>query len=278
MASTPARIPGVPFIEGRNDYHDTDGRKYAICIHNTSNNASDTAEANYARRRTDGVSSHLYADADSVTQSLELTDKAGHVGSRQGNENAYAVEIVGANGKPRSWWLANVAWDRLGLALAWIIRNDPDLAGFQVRRASVAEMRRNPKVKAFYAHDDARRAWGHTTHTDPGPHFPWDRLFKAVNDGLTKLGRPSTPAPPTKPAHTATEKIVKALPTLRHGSAGTGVKRAQALLNVMGYRLKEDGDYGDNTAAAVATAQGRARITVDRIVGLVTWSVLLDVR
>jgi N-acetyl-anhydromuramyl-L-alanine amidase AmpD len=178
------RIPGLPYVQGRNSYTDGDGRKYGIAIHNTSNDASDEAEASYATRRTDGTSSHLYVDHDSVTQSLSLRARAGHAGSSTGNDNAYSVEITGGNGKSRAWWLANVAWDKLGAALAWMIRNDPDLAGFQVRRASVAEMRADPRVKAFYGHDDMRQAWGGTTHTDPGPNFPWDRLFAAVNAAL----------------------------------------------------------------------------------------------
>jgi hypothetical protein len=52
-------------------------------------------------------------------------------------------------------------------------------------------MKSNPKVRAFYGHDDMRRAWGGTTHTDPGGGFPWDRLFAAVNEHL----KPPPPAP-----------------------------------------------------------------------------------
>jgi N-acetyl-anhydromuramyl-L-alanine amidase AmpD len=178
------RIPGVKFVQGRNSYPDADGKHFGIAIHNTSNDATDSGEASYATHRPDGTSAHLYCDADSVTQSLDLSAKAGHAGSVEGNNHAIAVEITGTNSKSRAWWLANVAWDELGRALVWIIRNDPDFAGFQVRRASVAEMRANPKVKAFYSHDDMRQAWGGTTHTDPGPNFPWDRLFQAVNAAL----------------------------------------------------------------------------------------------
>lgn len=175
------RVTGIPYVQGRNSYTDRDGQKYGIAIHNTSNDASDTAEASYATRRTDGVSSHLYADRDSVTQSLDTAARAGHAGSNTGNENAIAVEITGANGWSRQTWLNSVAWDQLGAALAQIVR----AYGIQVRRASVAEMQANPKVKAFYSHDDMRRAWGGTDHTDPGPGFPWDRLFQAVNAALS---------------------------------------------------------------------------------------------
>lgn len=193
------RIPGIPFVQGRNDYKDKDGRHYGIAIHNTSNNASDTAEANYAKRRTDGVSSHLYTDKDSITQSLDLQDNAGHAGSAEGNNHSISIEITGTNGWSRQQWLANVPWEKLGAAIAWILKNDPDYAGFQVRRASVSEMKANPKVKALYGHDDMRRAWGGTDHTDPGPNFPWDRLIQAIKEEMA-------PPPPPVPENASSAK------------------------------------------------------------------------
>lgn len=180
------KVPGILYVQGRNAYSDVDSRKYGIAIHNTSNDASDTEELSYATRRTDGVSAHFYVDGDSVSQSLDTESRAGHAGSKIGNENSIAVEIRGGNGMTRAWWLQNVAWTELGRVLAYVITHDTDYDGFQIRRASVAEMRANPKVKAFYGHDDMRQAWGGTTHTDPGPNFPWDRLFDAVNTSLTE--------------------------------------------------------------------------------------------
>ena len=178
------RISGIPYVQGVNAYTDQDGRKYGIAIHNTSNNASAEAEASYATRRTDRVSAHLYCDHDSVIQSLDTDSKAGHAGSSTGNEHAVAVEITGFNGWSRDHWLSHVAWDKLGAALAQVVRH----YGIAVRRARVDEMVANPKVRAFYSHDDMRRAWGGTDHTDPGPSFPWDRLFAAVNAALGGSG------------------------------------------------------------------------------------------
>ncbi|XTZ18198.1 peptidoglycan recognition protein family protein [Micromonospora echinospora] len=174
------KIPGIPFVQGRNAYDDRDSRKYGIAIHNTSNDASAEGEASYATRRTDGISAHFYVDADSVVQSLDTRARAGHAGSQEGNEHAVAVEITGVNGWTRQQWLQRVAWDRLVQVLAVVCR-EYDIVP---RRATVAEMKKNPKVRAFYGHDDMRRAWGGTTHTDPGPNFPWDHLLAKVERAL----------------------------------------------------------------------------------------------
>lgn len=186
------KVPGIPYVQGKNAYSDADGKKYGIAIHNTSNDASDEGEANYATRRTDGVSSHFYCDDDSVTQSIDTNDRVGHAGSKNGNENAIAVEITGANAKSRQWWIDNVAWDKLAKALAYVIKNDPNFRGFQIRRATVSEMTTNPKVRAFYSHDDMRRAWGGTTHTDPGPNFPWDHFLAKVKQAMNPIIQPPT--------------------------------------------------------------------------------------
>jgi N-acetyl-anhydromuramyl-L-alanine amidase AmpD len=183
------RVAFIPYVQGRNAYRDGDGRKYGLAFHNTSNNASDTAEATYAKRRTDGVSSHFYVDSDSATQSIDTLDKVGHAGSAEGNDNAICFELTGANGWTRAQWLQNIDWIMVGRVSAAVIRAHWPDGSFQVRRASVAEMKANPKVKALYGHDDMRRAWGGTTHTDPGPNFPWDHLITVIK---TALGQPTT--------------------------------------------------------------------------------------
>jgi N-acetyl-anhydromuramyl-L-alanine amidase AmpD len=180
------RVPGVPFVQGRNSFTDADGKHFGIAIHNTSNAnlASAEDEADFATRRTDGISAHFYCDKNSIVQSLDTNARAGHAGSTEGNQNSIAVEITGLNSFTRQRWLDSVAWDKLASTLAFVIRTDPDYAGFTVRRASVAELRANPKIKAFYGHDDMRRAFGGTTHTDPGANFPWDHLIAVVKAAL----------------------------------------------------------------------------------------------
>jgi len=165
------RVPGIPFIQGKNRYGTS--TKYAIAVHCTANTASARNEASYATWRTDGVSAHFFADDREVIQSLDTADIAGHAGSWQGNTYSIAVEITGHVHWSRDRWLKSVAWDKLARVLAIVSRhhNIPPV------RVTVEQMKANPQVRGAYDHNQMRLAWGGTDHTDPGPNFPWDHLL-----------------------------------------------------------------------------------------------------
>lgn len=63
-------------------------------------------------------------------------------------------------------------------------------------------------------------------------------------------------------------------PTLKMGSRGPEVKRAQQLLNQKGYTLVTDGDFGPSTQASVKNFQRTNKLTDDGIVGPKTWEAL----
>lgn len=151
-------------------------KKY-IVIHNTSNarDASARDEASYAKNRTDGVSSHYYVDRTQIIQSLNTDLRANHVGSTAGNNGGISYEITGTNPRPRSWWLSNVAWSLLTAQ----IRKDCAHHGITPRLLTVAQIKTG-SLTGIITHDQARQAWGGTTHTDPGPNFPLDHLLALV--------------------------------------------------------------------------------------------------
>lgn len=159
-----------------NGYTATRTNKRYIAIHNTSNNASAYNEASYAKRRTDGVSSHYYADNSVVIQSLNTDYKAWHAGSSTGNAYAIAYEIVGTNDKSRTWWLNNVNWDKVAKCIA----RDMKQFGIKNQHLTITQMKDGSST-GIVTHDDMRRAWGGTTHTDPGSNFPMDHLIAKVN-------------------------------------------------------------------------------------------------
>ncbi|XTZ17038.1 N-acetylmuramoyl-L-alanine amidase [Micromonospora echinospora] len=222
------KVPGVPFVQGRNSYSDRDSKKFGVAIHNTSNDASAEGEASYATRRTDGISAHFYADADSVVQSLDTRARAGHAGSQEGNEHAIAVEITGVNAWSRQQWLQRVAWDRLAQVLAAVCR-EYDIAP---RRATVAEMEANPKVRAFYGHDDMRLAWGGTTHTDPGHNFPWDHLLAKVARALAEETEDEM-TPAQFLAILKDPAVAKQMRALPWQYVGGGIPAGKSTLNVL---------------------------------------------
>ncbi|MFB2736508.1 peptidoglycan-binding domain-containing protein [Umezakia ovalisporum] len=64
------------------------------------------------------------------------------------------------------------------------------------------------------------------------------------------------------------------LPILRFGSSGTSVRVLQRLLVSNGYAIRVDGSFGPLTETAVKAFQNQRRVTVDGIVGPVTWQQL----
>lgn len=81
----------------------------------------------------------------------------------------------------------------------------------------------------------------------------------AVDALVAKIG--GTPPPP---------------PTIKEGSSGEAVKRAQTALNAKGnYGLVVDGVFGAKTKAAVIDFQTKNGLTADGIVGPKTWEKLL---
>jgi peptidoglycan hydrolase-like protein with peptidoglycan-binding domain len=63
-------------------------------------------------------------------------------------------------------------------------------------------------------------------------------------------------------------------PKLCPWESGPTVIELQELLNAHGFRLRVDGDFGEKTAAAVATYQRQHGLKIDGIVGNHTWAAL----
>jgi hypothetical protein len=141
-----------------------------------TDNASSTArgEANFAHTRTDGIGTHFVADEGSCIQTLETWKAVGHVGSTVGNERGIALEMCGTESSSTAHYRAVI--DRAMPA----IRAACGKWGIPARWLSSSQA--NDGVsKGWLTHDDARRYWGKTTHTDPGPNFPRQYAIDAFN-------------------------------------------------------------------------------------------------
>jgi N-acetyl-anhydromuramyl-L-alanine amidase AmpD len=162
-----------------------DGPPLWIVIHDMEAGESSTrAESTAAYFATGAggrsVSSHYCADDDSVIQCVRLADVAWTVGNRPGNNRGINWELSGYARQTREQWL-----DPFGLAMfrqmAPYVRADAAEYGIPLRRCTVADLKAfRPGVTS---HNDLRLAFGVTTHTDPGPNFPWDVFFQILEEG-----------------------------------------------------------------------------------------------
>jgi hypothetical protein len=94
--------------------------------------------------------------------------------------------------------------------------------------------------------------------------------------GISYLGKNVKPVKPSRPVTQGwTDKLVNDLRTLKRNMEGYDVKCAQALLNLHGANLKEDGKFGPNTGRETRDFQRAKGLTVDEKIGKNTWSMLL---
>jgi N-acetyl-anhydromuramyl-L-alanine amidase AmpD len=172
--------PDIPYIGPPASFSSSTYAKRYIAIHNTSNDATAVAEATYARRRTDSISSHYYCDVTRVVQSLDTKFGAFHAGSATGNRHAVSYEITGVNSWTRQQWLNNVNWALLCRQIA------RDCRGFNIlaQPLTIAQMRAGTP-SGIVTHKQMGEAWGGTDHTDPGPNFPMDHLLAGVRAELS---------------------------------------------------------------------------------------------
>ena len=161
-----------------------DGPPLWIVVHDmeaseTSTRAESTAA--YFANPGDGrsVSSHYTVDSDSVVQCVLLRDVAWTVGNRPGNNRGINWELSGFARQSRAEWL-----DPFGLGMfaqmAPIVRADAAKYGIPLERRTVAELK--AMRPGITSHNDLRLAFGGTTHTDPGPNFPWDVFMTIMTE------------------------------------------------------------------------------------------------
>lgn len=105
-------------------------------------------------------------------------------------------------------------------------------------------------------------------HAVSGANYPWCAVFISyifnLLDGGTQVSTPPTNEKP----------ILNNKPVLKRGSKGELVELLQELLVVRGYIIVIDGDFGPKTEEAVKDFQNKQHLTVDGIVGPMTWNAL----
>lgn len=152
-----------------------------IVVHYTAGaERSTSAEdgAAYDARRTDGTSTHYFVDSNSVVQCVLTKDRA-NAAFYNGNTIGIQYELCGTV-QTREQWLDAASRPTLKNAAKQILR-DCTKYNIPIRKLSPSEVAAGKS--GICGHVDITHAFPKDggTHTDPGPHFPWDVLLADIN-------------------------------------------------------------------------------------------------
>jgi hypothetical protein len=163
-----------------------------VVVHYTAGSEGPTSAENgaaYDKTRTDGTSTHCFADSNSVVREVRDVDRA-HAARYHGNEIGLQLELCGT-AQTRAQWLDPVSLATLRMGAK---QTAEWCRGHQlpVRRLTVAETRAayyntpGGRPKGIVGHVDCTMAYPEDggDHTDPGREFPWDVFLSMVSEEL----------------------------------------------------------------------------------------------
>jgi len=213
----------------------------------------------YFTQPSSGGSAHYIVDTATEFHVLGDTEIGWHAPP---NARSIGIEICGVAAYTRDQWLSASVWPAVALA-ARRTRELCDRFGIPTVRLSSADLLAGRH--GICGHVDVSQAWHQSDHSDPGPNFPWDRFMAAVTG--------STPAPTAtapSPVKPATPPAPSRVPYVVHGaqhrpSNPTFTRWLQGRLGV-----SQDGQWGDQTDAALAALQTAHSLTPDKIIGPAT--------
>lgn len=170
----------VPYVEAANWQRNAPPQsKRLIVIHcMEAAEASTTAESVAAwfagkRGETPQTSAHFCVDSDSVICCLHSDRIAWHAPGA--NKDGIGIELAGYARQSREDWLDAYSTAMLQLA-AKLVRALSRRHGIPLTFVDVAGVR-GQQLRGVTTHAVVSEAFGKSSHTDPGPHFPMDLLL-----------------------------------------------------------------------------------------------------
>lgn len=255
-------IPSAKWVGHPRSY--TSGRKSGqptvIFIHTTEgsegpNSAEDGAA--YDKSRTDGTSTHLFVDQNSIVQEVEFHDEA-HAARTHGNDVGIQIEICGKTAQTAAQWAdaASVATVDNVIRAGYEIRKLYGRSRFPLVNLTPAQLRAGGH--GFAAHYDATLAWpeDNGTHDDPGPNFPWARMFAGIASLEEEDDMPSADEIATATVEKLLDRKVNI--EVQSGKAAN----LQPLEGIWRYESSEHHEAIDTAAEAKSAAQS-AKVSAD---------------
>jgi peptidoglycan hydrolase-like protein with peptidoglycan-binding domain len=219
--------------------HDMEAGEYSTTAENC---ASYFAGANAPR-----ASAHYSCDNDSTVCSVKPDDTAWHTGHTGTNNCGIGIEQAGYASQSPDDWADGYSTQMIEGQVGPLVRALCDRYGIPVRFLD-ANALRGGEFSGITSHREISFAFVKGGHTDPGPDYPWDKLFNAID---SSVGTTPFPTPPS------TSGVFFGL-----GSTGQKVKDIQKVVGV-----PQDGVYGPVTASGVTSWQRNLQIPADGIWG-----------
>jgi hypothetical protein len=172
------------------------GRPYGPCIwiviHATdgADGARSAEDGNaYDAKRTDGTSTHVFVDRNSVVQEVNSANRA-HAARTVANNRGYHVELCGTAAQTAAQWHDVGSSAELLLAAQHCARVCVKL-GIPSRWLTKADV--DARRPGFLTHADVT-TFLEGTHTDPGKNFPRNEFITLVAYWIGKYSPPPPPA------------------------------------------------------------------------------------
>lgn len=265
------RVTGTPRVLRRIVLHDMEAPEKGETAEAIANYFATVDFAKEGKK----PSAHFCIDNNTVVQCVRVEDVAN--AAPGANNDGIHLELAGYGKQTRGEWLDDYSRnviDNAASVAAWLCLkyNIPPV------RLQTAELL-DPINKGIVSHAQVSSAFKRSTHTDPGPNFPWDLFFErlAVHYAARRAGTSAGPLPPPRPvlrkgmggvAATITERALVVDLQRRLISRGHMVR------NLSTGATAATGFFGPATEWGVKKFQQAKGLTVDGIVGAGTWTAL----
>lgn len=188
--------PAPPFIAAR--YKGGSQTPKAIVMHGTVSSDNPGTARNIARwwngPTSPKSSCHYVVDPKETIQCVGDHTVAFHCGY---NTGSIGVELCDEQAGPAARW-ADTDSTAIIKRAARLVAELCLAYDIEPVRPSIAALKaKGPH--GIYGHDDSRRAFGRTTHTDPRD-FPWEKFMQQIRQEIVRIKAGTPPKPPTAPA------------------------------------------------------------------------------
>lgn len=179
-------INNPPFIKSPNFYKGRLKKVELIVLHTMESPEKGTTAESVAKNwfgdSDSRVSAHYCIDNNSIVQCVYDSNTAWHC--KNANSNGIGIELAGTADQSVAQWNDEYSLSQMDIT-AQICAYLSNKFKIPVRKAEFVKGSSQVLRPGFVGHVDVP---GHGSHYDPGPNFPWSKLFVKINEEMRKRG------------------------------------------------------------------------------------------